>query len=295
MVGLSHEMGRELLWRQYPTDRRGTYFQRFWNRNSGPAWEPGSAFELGDPPTKDVTPIHEWDQDELGTNAPGDTGTEKLFLLVRGKLFERFPDTVVYAARATVKYDPETGDPRIAPETPEEFVERADTSETNVRFPLFRGRITDDVTFLAFDLTEEDVYASGPEVFGEIREDTLQAAGVPDLWVDEMNDPAPFGWYFVFEERPGETRFGLDEGATEDTGADGTTHDWNDLSWYHTVDDPTELSETSYLSVEDAPGGDWSGGDETWGHNGAHMAGITWQQPVRVSYHANEMLPEDVE
>ena len=31
LVGLSDEMGRELLWREYPTDTRGTYFHRFWD------------------------------------------------------------------------------------------------------------------------------------------------------------------------------------------------------------------------------------------------------------------------
>ena len=31
LVGLSDEMGRELLWRSYPTDARGTYFYRFWD------------------------------------------------------------------------------------------------------------------------------------------------------------------------------------------------------------------------------------------------------------------------
>ena len=45
MVGLNFEMGRELLWRGYPTDQRGTYFDRFWDsRSSG-----GGA---------DVNPIH---------------------------------------------------------------------------------------------------------------------------------------------------------------------------------------------------------------------------------------------
>ena len=30
MVGANYEMGRELLWREYPTDQRGTYFKHFW-------------------------------------------------------------------------------------------------------------------------------------------------------------------------------------------------------------------------------------------------------------------------
>ena len=31
MVGLNHEMARELLWREYPTDQRGSYFRQFWD------------------------------------------------------------------------------------------------------------------------------------------------------------------------------------------------------------------------------------------------------------------------
>ena len=31
MVGLNHEMARELLWREFPTDQRGSYFRQFWD------------------------------------------------------------------------------------------------------------------------------------------------------------------------------------------------------------------------------------------------------------------------
>ena len=44
MVGLNHEMMRELLWREYPTDQRGTPFHRFWGR-------------LGEQPD-DIGPVH---------------------------------------------------------------------------------------------------------------------------------------------------------------------------------------------------------------------------------------------
>ena len=30
MVGLNHEFARKLLWREYPTDQRGSYFRQFW-------------------------------------------------------------------------------------------------------------------------------------------------------------------------------------------------------------------------------------------------------------------------
>jgi hypothetical protein len=56
MVGLNHEMGRELLWREYPTDLRGSYFRQFWDVKgvSNPD-TPGEAEQL-----KDITKIHSW-------------------------------------------------------------------------------------------------------------------------------------------------------------------------------------------------------------------------------------------
>ena len=54
MVGLNHEMGRELLWREYPTDLRGSYFRQFWEVKgvSNPD-TPADAEQL-----KDITKIH---------------------------------------------------------------------------------------------------------------------------------------------------------------------------------------------------------------------------------------------
>ncbi len=34
MVGLNYEFGRKLLWREYPTDQRGSYFRQFWDVRS---------------------------------------------------------------------------------------------------------------------------------------------------------------------------------------------------------------------------------------------------------------------
>ena len=36
LVGLNAEMSRELLWRNYPTDQRGTYFRQFWEQLINP-------------------------------------------------------------------------------------------------------------------------------------------------------------------------------------------------------------------------------------------------------------------
>lgn len=43
MVGLNFEMARELLWRGFPTDQRGTYFEQFWGGGAA-----------------DIAPLHQW-------------------------------------------------------------------------------------------------------------------------------------------------------------------------------------------------------------------------------------------
>ena len=72
LVGLSHEFNRELLWREYPTDQRGTPFRSFWPRADG---------------STDIPPIHTW------TGALGEhlAGSDICVLLVRGAVVQRFP------------------------------------------------------------------------------------------------------------------------------------------------------------------------------------------------------------
>ncbi|MFF3286764.1 hypothetical protein [Streptomyces sp. NPDC003023] len=84
LVGLNHEFNRELLWREYPTDQRGTPFARFWPDPSG---------------TPEVDEIARWAvTDPLGSHAR--TGGEgSLALLVRGELLRRFPGTPMVAVQ----------------------------------------------------------------------------------------------------------------------------------------------------------------------------------------------------
>src|SRR5262249_45045918 len=86
MVGLNAEMGRELLWRGYPTDQRATYFQHFWDT-------------AGAEPQDDIPPINQWGNRALGVTAVG-SGADKLILLIRGELLRRYPGTVIYAVKA---------------------------------------------------------------------------------------------------------------------------------------------------------------------------------------------------
>ena len=88
-VGLNHEMGRELLWRGFPTDQRATVFDSFWLEND-----------------RQVPPLHSW-QGALGSHLAG--GAAVTVLVLRGELVRRFPSATVYLHGR----DPVTGSPRI--------------------------------------------------------------------------------------------------------------------------------------------------------------------------------------
>jgi hypothetical protein len=131
LVGLNTEMGRELLWRGYPTDQRGTYFQQFWDTRT-------SATQ----PQLDIPPINQWGKRELGSTAAGSEG-DRLVLLIRGELLRRYPNTVIYAVRA------------IATNGARDLSTKAEDE----RHPMFRGTLQPDVTFVGFDLTSDEVEA----------------------------------------------------------------------------------------------------------------------------------------
>jgi hypothetical protein len=141
MVGLNTEMARELLWRGYPTDQRGTYFQQFWDtRSARPS------------PPADIPPIHRWGDRPLGGNmtpAGAIVDDMKLVLLIRSELLRRYPGVVIYAVKAVMR----NGRHALATDFPDGVPQPLESH------PLFRGSLGDDVTFVGFDLTRGQVAA----------------------------------------------------------------------------------------------------------------------------------------
>ncbi|WP_199424367.1 hypothetical protein [Actinotalea solisilvae] len=84
MVGLNHELGRELLWREYPTPLTATFFDRFWD----------AAVDPDAPP--DVAPLDAWGDRGLGAPTVSE---DRFVLLLRSELVRRFPDVLVSATR----------------------------------------------------------------------------------------------------------------------------------------------------------------------------------------------------
>jgi hypothetical protein len=380
MCGLNHEMGAELLYRRYPTDRRGTHFRQFWDYSTGASDESDESSGSGEDGESadndgsdassesdeegnaryDIQQIHEWRQ-RLGENYPPSgsnaVGGEKVVLLVRGELLKMYPRTRIFAAKA-IKRNPlkqrfrgenaaeagvtldiaedmvggeEDRIPLLEPlrQTMLEDIRRrenegkpnpyvyteSELEDWGIRQPIFEGDMDPDVEFFGFDMGPSTAVGQPLDI------------GRPEFARDNL------GWFFVFEERMGETRFGLDNASAADGGAipDGIVHGagsyesitaesrevgWSGLSWGHLVDvdgSATEaeiegkLAEKSHVRITaDRP---WNGSkrpwrvepsrdqrlDEhtaaEWGTNAAHMARITWQLPVRVAVHADDILP----
>ncbi|HEX5085386.1 MAG TPA: hypothetical protein VFY40_25395 [Blastocatellia bacterium] len=159
MVGLNTEMGAELLWRNYPTDQRGTYFRRFWDKDQPDLEEP----------------IKDWDAGNLGDNA---SAGENLVLLIRGELLRRYPNSVIYAVKAVE----ENGQIDLS------------TDPQHEKHPLFRGTLKPDVTFLGFDLTPENAVAEPGWFFVIQQQPTEPRFGMDKADWDEQDPPALTTW-----------------------------------------------------------------------------------------------------
>ncbi|GIH07764.1 hypothetical protein Rhe02_58310 [Rhizocola hellebori] len=143
LLGLSHEMGRELLFHEYPTDQRGTYFRQFWD-TSGALTPAGIA---ADPESLvDITPIPLWQRLGANTGRVPPPAEGELVLLVKGELLSRFPDTIVSAVAAVQGTDGRR------------------TLGTDTRYPVFTGRLEPDIAFFGFDLTTTMARGDGTQL-----------------------------------------------------------------------------------------------------------------------------------
>jgi hypothetical protein len=298
MVGLNHEFARELLWREYPTDQRGSYFRQFWDVSTllnaeNPTNDPDKAEEIREK-YRDIPKLHRWPRaSPLGSHdhrqKPGEPELEEVVLVIRGELLKKYPNAVIYAHKATWQRD----------ETPQHNFDKrqsrilyqeaeGDKSEPSfdvIRTPLYKAQVDPDITFFGFKLDVKD------------------AKGESDPQTPTLKNA---GWFFVIKERPGEPRFGFDVPKADVDSAPNLT--WNDLSWSEVLPGngvidvnlatPPSISPTAPES--DSPSFLAQREEDKkifWNTNGhavdaADMAYILYQVPVLVAVHASEMLPK---
>jgi hypothetical protein len=138
MIGLNHEMSRQLLWRGYPTDQRGTYFRQFWD-HTGRVPPPG---ETAPPDLHDLSPLDGWTASRLLSTADGASAAGgELVLVVRGELLRRFPNAIVSVVDATGTTPMGLG--------------------TTERYPVFTGALAPDARFLGFDIGRDEALHGG--------------------------------------------------------------------------------------------------------------------------------------
>ena len=123
MVGLNHEMGRELLWRGFPTDQRGTYFDHFW----------GWGAQLG--ATTSIRCTCGADAARSATR-PASPPRDQFVMLLRSPLLRRYPNAVIYLTPAVL-----TAGGRAPSET-----------RPTRSMPVFAGSMLPDINFLGFDI-----------------------------------------------------------------------------------------------------------------------------------------------
>lgn len=155
LIGLNHEMARELLWREYPTDQRGTYFSSFWTGED----------EL-------VADMHQapWRAGPLGAHVdPALDG--QLVLLARGDLIRRYPGVVAHAA---LQAGSDRGIPVFAAASP-------------VR-TLFRIFLPPNMLLAGFSLTRARIATPGETWWFTLSENPTE----PRFGLDPSRDhPAP--------------------------------------------------------------------------------------------------------
>ena len=298
MVGINHEMSRELLWREYPTDQRGSYFRQFWDVSSflPPQPVPVNIKEQ----LYDIPKIHTWSKKNTDLSDPSNpnsplknelgqhnqralsSGKTQLVLVIRGELLKKYPTAVVYANKADWGLNASN-----VPDVKEErrFVELTAAEKNNppttkIKTPLFEAKVDPDVYFFGFDLDDEE--ARG----------TLNPTSTAD-------NP---GWFFVIKERPGEPRFGLDiEKAKNETGEERLIN-WNNLSWKDVetndgacIEMVKTINFMSYNAIKDQenkPNPDDAQAHWAPNTHSAQLAYILYQVPVLVGVHASRMLPK---
>jgi hypothetical protein len=146
MAGANAEMNRELLWRGFPTDLRGTPFQRFWERTRPTI--------LGNLPLNDMEPMHQWLPQPLGKRTDENMADpDRIALLVRGQLLLRYPNTAVYAWKKRVTPPANADDHTQLMKDANGNPPNADAIQT----PVFSGFIPPDITFFGFDIDKGDL------------------------------------------------------------------------------------------------------------------------------------------
>jgi hypothetical protein len=176
MVGLNHEMSRELVWREYPTDRKGTLFIYF--------WEPADEKQLL---RGDIKEVFDWkdkngNDTKLGENASNEGDVEeRTIFAVKADLIRRYSNAVFYLVETQIE--------NPSKDEWESFFNNFDNENRDPKYKIIEPQITATVS--------NDIRLWGFPIKKEQIEDN------------------PAKYFFIIEEIPSLPRFGLDIGKAD--------------------------------------------------------------------------------
>jgi hypothetical protein len=288
MVGLNHEMARQLLWVGYPTDLRGSYFRQFWDVSAyvpqpGDPTDPTQLAEL----LKDIPPINTWPlSGPLGTheNRAG-IAPDNVVLIIRGELLRRYPNTIIYAAKAQVVDGKRIIDP------------------SDERYPIFSGTLPTDITFVGFNLSVADAIGgtrASPQGFFFVfqQHPTEPRFGLEPSATGTVQHWADLAWTNFGTTTPGGAAPARPLSAPATVQYVGAWAPWRLASQVFagvlaTTTLPNFLSAsatpsgTAIINDSDDPNDTANG----WGVDAAQTAYITLRMPYRIAIHADLMVP----
>jgi hypothetical protein len=294
MVGLSHEMARQLLWVGYPTDGMGTYFRQFWDVSKyvPVPTDPTNPAQLAEL-LLDIPPINTWPL-ALGLGSHDNrTGVppDNIALLIRGDLLRRYPDAIIYAAKAKLANGQRVID------------------TTDERYPIYAGSLPGDITFIGFNLSPADAQGgttAAPEGFFFVFQQhpsgprfglEPSAAGTVTQWSD-------LAWT-NFATTTVTTTVTTTAGAASRPAVTPVLAEPDYLPPWAPWRLPSavfttvlgQVSLPSFLSASAAPQNvqlastGTSDAQNTWGADAAQTAYITLRLPFRIAIHASLMVP----
>jgi len=298
-AGINHEFSQELLWREFPSDQRGSYFRQFFNVDD---YEPSSAEiynayndflsdnKIKDP--MDTSSNGEWKDEDLEriielhdymfTDHSTLSNREKAKLILEQIAIEdKLKDVPPLHTWDAIKL----GENNV------------DSNDANHFIVLIRGDLLKKYPNSLIYLVDRGLDPDSADEFvpklsefghddGQIINPLFSVQAKPDITFLGFNidrqTAVDQGWYFVIQERVSETRFGLD--VSNDTALDG----WPNLSWdnfdlfdgfgrYLGKDKPTNNIGTF---VTDA----WEGASSAW------IAAKTLQKPMRICISVKQLM-----
>lgn len=151
LCGMNTEMGRELLWREYPTDQRGSYFRKFWDSET-------SANNILNDNYFDVGMLHTWNG-HLGENSAQGKGSLLIFA-IKGNLIQQFPDTQVYLHKAAKLFSTKNEDEK---HDREDWFSKDANAEV---YPVMQAYLRDDLYIVGFNKMFDEVLGIPPDDSG---------------------------------------------------------------------------------------------------------------------------------